>query len=54
VAIRLSGGTRRSGLGSSRHCDTHDGWATATNLAVKLTRTFADLLEALNRHRGKG
>jgi hypothetical protein len=41
-------------LRTASRCDGQETWATATNLAVKLTRTFADLVEALNRHRGKG
>ena len=31
-----------------------EGWKEALNQANKLSRTCASLLEALNRHRGKG
>ena len=33
---------------------TFDGWRESLSQANKLSRTFATLLEALNRHRGKG
>src|SRR4051812_23901855 len=33
---------------------TLEGWREALNQANKLSRTYAALVEALNRHRGKG
>ena len=33
---------------------TFEGWRENLNQANKLSRTYATLLEALNRHRGKG
>jgi hypothetical protein len=46
--------TRRHEARAQRHCE--DAEARRENLAQagKLSRTFAMLLEVLNRHRGKG
>jgi hypothetical protein len=41
---------RRAMLGEQ----TFEGWRENLNQANKLSRTYATLLEALNRHRGKG